>query len=238
MKRFLSKRVQRILTPIQMQEYSLIFVEIIVGMFVSISSFIYFITFTEDVLAKQKLFTDTVISQSIYSLRTPELTSVMQFLSFLGGEFILFASVVITVALLLKGCKREAGLFSFAILFGFFLNNIIKYLLKVPRPTIDPLVIESFYSFPSGHAMSSFIFYGILAYLVFHFTRKKRISLIATLLSLTIIFLIGLSRVYLGVHYRSDVLAGFVAGFWWLVTVILVDKTVFFYQGFKSVSKR
>ena len=217
-----------------MQEYSLIFVEIVLGMFVSIFSFLFFITFAEDVLEKEKIFMDTAIAHAIYALRTPELTSVMQVLSFLGGEFLVPATIVVTIFLFWKGYRREAALFSFAIIMGNFLNIIIKYLLKVPRPTIDPLTVESFYSFPSGHAMNSFIFYASISYLVFHFTRRKKISVLIAFLSGVIVFLIGLSRVYLGVHYRSDVLAGFVAGFWWFVTVILIDKTVLFYQVFKK----
>lgn len=221
-----------------MEAYSLIFVEIISGMALSITSFLFFIAFAEDVLEKEKIFTDTVISQAIYAARTPELTSLMQFLSFLGGEFLIFASIFVGLLLFLKGHRRELALFVFAITVGLLLNNSIKFILKVPRPTIDPLTIESFYSFPSGHAMSSFIFYGMIAYLCFRLTRRKKLSLLVAIFSLALIFLIGLSRVYLGVHYRSDVLAGFVAGFWWLVTVIVIDKTVLFYRLFKETKHK
>lgn len=179
-------------------------------------------------------YLDSAISEVIYSFRNPMMTGIMHFVTFLGGEFTLLSSVIIVVFLVFKKHKKEAGLFAFIIFSGFALNNFLKYILKVPRPDIDPLSAEAFYSLPSGHAMISLIFYGFLSYFVFHFTRNKRLSVLVLILSIIIILLIGFSRVYLGVHYSSDVLAGFVAGFWWLTTAILIDKTLTSYKLFKG----
>lgn len=221
-----------------MQAYSLIFVEIVIGAILSVFSFLFFVKVAKDVLEKDRVFIDLFISQVVYSFRTPELTEIMRFFSYIGGEFTLFASIVIIIWMVAKGYKRDALGFSFAIGMGYILNTVIKAILKVPRPAIDPLVIETFYSFPSGHSMNSFIFYASLSYLVFHFTRKRHLSISLAILAGVIIFFVGLSRIYLGVHYPTDVLAGFVAGFWWFVTVILIDKTLQFYHVFKEKRKR
>lgn len=232
-KKFISKKIIMLLSPYNMQAYSLIFLEILVGGMLSILSFLFFVKMAKDVLAQERIFIDTFISHIIYSFRTPALTEVMHFFSFIGGEFVVFASIFVTIVLIVKGYWRDAAGFSFAIFMGYVLNTVIKFFLKVPRPTIDPLYIETFYSFPSGHSMNAFIFYASLSYLVFHFTRKKRLTMSVASISTLLIFCVGFSRVYLGVHYPTDVIAGYIAGFWWFVTVILLDKTLQFYHGLK-----
>ena len=177
---------------------------------------------------------DEAILAIIYSFRNPMTTEIMYLVSFLGGEFTLLSAAFIVILLAFKKHKKEAALFSFIVIFGYILNNVIKYLLKVPRPDIDTLSTAGSYSFPSGHAMSSLIFYGLLAYFTYHLTRRRGLTALAVIFSIIIVLLIGFSRLYLGVHYPSDVLAGFIAGFWWLTTVVLIDKTWKFYRELKA----
>lgn len=214
-----------------------IFLEVICGIISGLASFILFIDIAEDVLKKEGIFIDTAIAQFVYSFRNPVLTTIMRFISFLGAEFIIFATVFITLFFLCNKHKREATLFFFMISMGFVLNTVIKYLLKIPRPDIDPLYIEKFYGFPSGHAMNSFIFYASLSYFMFHFTHNKKLSVALSCVSGILIILIGFSRIYLGVHYPSDVIAGFIVGFWWLVTTIVMDKTIIFYNLYRNRKK-
>ena len=181
-------------------------------------------------LAKEGSYFDTAISQFVYSFRTPVLTDVMHVISFLGSEFAIATTIAITIFLFSRHHKREATLFFTSVVIGYVLNFTIKFILKVPRPTLDPIYIAQYYSFPSGHAMNSFIFYASVSYLVYHFTRKKWPTIVAFGVSGILVSLVGLSRIYLGVHYPSDVIAGFIAGFWWFVTVILLDKTLHFYH--------
>ncbi|TGE29628.1 phosphatase PAP2 family protein [Hymenobacter metallicola] len=113
------------------------------------------------------------------------------------------------------------------------LNLVLKNTYQRPRPLL-PLVSASGLSFPSGHAMISASFYGLLIYLVLTHVRQHkalRLALVAGLVGL--ILLIGLTRVYLRVHYASDVLAGFTAGLVWLLIAIPLLK-----QIEKSVKKR
>lgn len=89
------------------------------------------------------------------------------------------------------------------------LNQLLKHIVQRPRPTEFRLIDESGYSFPSGHSMASAAFYGFFIYLVYKKVRNRKLKIfLITILSLLII-LIGISRIYLGVHYTSDVLAGF-----------------------------
>lgn len=113
------------------------------------------------------------------------------------------------------------------------LNLVLKTTYHRPRPLL-PLVSASGLSFPSGHAMISASFYGLLIYLVLTHVRRQQVLrwlLVAALVVL--ILLIGLTRVYLRVHYASDVLAGFTAGLVWLLIAIPLLKYIE-----KAVKKR
>lgn len=106
------------------------------------------------------------------------------------------------------------------------LNNLIKIIFMRARPDINPLVIETSYSFPSGHSMISMVFYGYLIYIIY--THKDNIKvkwILITLLSI-LILLIGISRIYLGVHYASDVIGGFSFGIAYLIIYISILKKV------------
>jgi len=117
------------------------------------------------------------------------------------------------------------------------LNNLLKLILKVPRPDLDPLFFAKFYGFPSGHSMMSFIFYACLVYFSFKYLHNTKVKIAVLIASINIIILVGFSRIYLGVHNPTDVLGGFIAGFWWVTTAILIDKTRSFYRLYRQVSK-
>ena len=102
------------------------------------------------------------------------------------------------------------------------LNFGIKNILRRPRPDEFRIIEENGYSFPSGHSMVSMAFYGLLIYLIYKRVKNKYLKYgLITLLSIVII-LIGLSRIYLGVHYTSDVLAGFLLGISYLIIFISI----------------
>ena len=102
----------------------------------------------------------------------------------------------------------------------------LKRFFNRPRPDIPVLREVSGLSFPSGHSMMSFTFYGLLIYIVWHEVQNKTLKwILISLLSLTILT-IGATRVYLRVHYASDVLAGFSLGLIWLVISLFVIRRV------------
>ncbi|GHO60671.1 phosphatase PAP2 family protein [Ktedonobacter robiniae] len=106
------------------------------------------------------------------------------------------------------------------------LNQVAKLVFHRPRPTVAwALVQEDGYSFPSGHAMMSLVFYGMMAYFLFHLLRRfPWLRIIVVVVMLLLVGGIGLSRIYLGAHYPSDIVAGFLASGIWLVTVIGVTE--------------
>jgi membrane-associated phospholipid phosphatase len=107
---------------------------------------------------------------------------------------------------------------------GALFNWLLKWIFKRERPDILPLLTETGYSFPSGHSMGSFIFYGASAYILVHLFSRISLKLLAVLANSLIILLIGISRIYLGVHYPSDVIGGFLAGGTWLAACIILFR--------------
>jgi len=102
------------------------------------------------------------------------------------------------------------------------LNQILKYIVQRPRPTEFRIIDESGYSFPSGHSMVSAAFYGFLIYLIYKNVKNKYLKWgLITLLSLLTI-LIGISRIYLGVHYTSDVLVGVFIAISYLIIFVTI----------------
>lgn len=156
---------------------------------------------------------DLPIYQFVMSIFVPStlMTVLMKFITTLGSTIVLVTGIL-SVAILIKN-KNYFKIFVIANVVGVILNNVLKLIIHRPRPTETMLLTyESSYSFPSGHSMMSMIFYGLIIYYVIKFINKRllRNSLVA-LLSL-IIFSVGLSRIYLGVHYATDVIAGFIIG--------------------------
>ncbi|MEI6221987.1 MAG: phosphatase PAP2 family protein [bacterium] len=206
--------------------------ELVGGLLLSFWSLFIFGWFAREVLERELLDTDAKIAGFVYDLRSPLMTQVMFFITSLGLGFIFFIVFVLFLYLVWKihHRKRELILFIFVVGMGGIINVILKYFIKIPRPNDAPLVQEFFYSFPSGHAMNAFVFYGIVAYFVFAVTKQVCWRIGSIFLAVIMIFLVGFSRVYLGVHHPSDILGGYIAGFWWLMTVIVMDKTFEFYS--------
>jgi len=214
----------------------LLLLEVILGTFISAGSILLFLTLRSEVLEKDFVGFDNQILRLFYQFRSPLLNQLMQFFSYLGGEVLVGGAILVTVVLLLKKHKREAFLFSFILGMAALIDNLLKNLTQRTRPQYFPLIIERDYSFPSGHAMDSFVFYATLAYLTFHLTKNKKLSFIISIIAIFIILLIGVSRIYLGVHYPSDVLAGYLGGLGWFTGILLIEKTLVLFKLFRENS--
>ncbi|GAA4369574.1 hypothetical protein GCM10023185_43330 [Hymenobacter saemangeumensis] len=134
--------------------------------------------------------------------------------TFAALPFLLPAGLVVPALLFWRGHRREAWEIVVAMAGGILLNQLLKTIFNRPRPS-DALLNTYGLSFPSGHAMMAVIFYGALAWLAARHFRRPGWAVPLLLWA----GLIGLTRVYLHVHYATDVLAGFAGGLAWLVVV-------------------
>lgn len=212
----------------------LVTIQVAVGILFFCTLLIAFLAFTDEMLEADFAQFDIQFSQAVYAIRTPELTSIMMFITFLGSKFSMVLVSLTTIVFLVRRHRKEAVLFSLTLIIGTILNAGLKMMIQRPRPELAPLIVERSYSFPSGHAMNSFIFFALAAFFSYHFFRNRNITIFVTLFSAVMVLLIGFSRIYLGVHYVTDVIAGYIAGFWWFVTVLLIDRTLIFYKLFRK----
>ena len=195
---------------------------------------IIFLVILQNVFAKEIMQGD-IIGYNFISkyLISDKITPIAKFITNLGGATVLIA---ITIILFIVIKNKKIGL-SIAINLASIalLNQILKNIVQRPRPTEYRIIEESGYSFPSGHSMVSMAFYGFLIYLILKYIKNKKIKPIAITFLILIILLIGISRIYLGVHYTSDVIAGFdIAVSYLIVYTSIIDK---FVLGELKVSK-
>lgn len=212
---------------------SLLSFELLGGVVVNLFSLWVFVELSESVLSREIDQFDVMVSYVVQSLRSPYMTEFMKNITLFGGPGILLGTLTIMAGLLIYKHKRRSLGFLTLMITGIILNIVLKFLFARERPSDARLVDEYFYSFPSGHAMNSFIFYGSIAYLFYHYTRDRVLGIAVAIALGILILLIGISRIYLGVHYPSDVVAGYIAGGWWLVTVLLFEK-VYYKHGLRS----
>ncbi len=173
----------------------------------------------EDVLDNEIYKLDVIgynfISKHIMS---DNITPIVKVVTQFGGATFLVA--LATILLVAIKNKKAGSLIWINLASSALLNKILKHIVQRPRPTEHRIIDESGYSFPSGHSMVSAAFYGLLIYLIYKNVKNKYLKWgLITILSL-LILLIGASRIYLGVHYTSDVLAGFLVAISYLIVFI------------------
>ena len=136
----------------------------------------------------------------------------------------IMVGIISLVFLIIFRNKRYGGFIFLNVFNIFVLNFLLKLLFMRDRPYELMIIDEVGYSFPSGHAMAAFGFYGFIIYLLWHFNLAKSAKIIFSVLLGVLIILIGVSRIYLGVHYASDVLAGYMVSLAYLILYITCVK--------------
>lgn len=190
-----------------------------INLFVELSSLV-----KDDLMGN---FDESVFSK-LHSYRTPLLNKYFIFITDIG-DIQGYAVVLIICALgVYLSTKRWALLYEVTsvLLLATLSNVLLKRAYDRARPELEHLVTVKTLSYPSGHAMSSMAFYGFLIYLVYKSTLNVRLKSIIIAIAFLLILSIGTSRVYLGVHFPSDVLGGWIAGLIWVVFCILIYNLI------------
>ncbi|MGB3760147.1 MAG: phosphatase PAP2 family protein [Rivularia sp. (in: cyanobacteria)] len=187
-----------------------------------------FFQIAERVFSEQTTEFDIAILQSIYKLHTPLLNQIMTGITFLGnGSTLIYLSSIVMIFLLVS--KKFVSAFTLVIVTsgGIGLNVWLKNIFSRVRPALWERIVDvNSFSFPSGHAMVSLIVYGFIGYLLIaNFRSWSSVFLFFTAL---IILAIGFSRLYLGVHWPTDIIAGYAAGLVWLISCILSTEILQF----------
>ncbi|OCT12276.1 phosphoesterase PA-phosphatase [Paenibacillus pectinilyticus] len=165
---------------------------------------------------------DRSVIASVQGMERPWLTTVMKIFTFIGSTQVVIVITLICLFLFYRYLHHRMELILFIILVAGtgILNQVLKLIFQRERPSLHRLIEQAGYSFPSGHSMEAFAMYAALTFLLWRHisTQKGRTAVIIG--SILMILCIGISRIYLGVHYPSDVVAAyFASGFWFTICV-------------------
>jgi membrane-associated phospholipid phosphatase len=194
-----------------------------IGLVLSLGALWLFGGIAEDVIHHDPITQfDVTVANLLHQHATATTTELAKGITRLGSPVTIGVwGLLVAVILLTRKDYLTAGGWVAALLGGGLLDGLLKQIFQRPRPTWDaPIITAQGFSFPSGHAMGSLVAYGMLAYVAGLALDRtwERVALAGCTLAL--VLLIGLSRMYLGVHYFSDVVAGYAAGTVWLAACI------------------
>ena len=200
-------------------------VSLSLGLLAAIATLVFLGWLADEVLDGETRQFDDATRAAVHTLASPSLTLLMRGISFLGSsQFLTVATILAIVWFAWRKWGREAKLFALTMIGASTLNITLKLAFKRPRPVpfFDLTPPES-YSFPSGHSLASFCFFAGLAAILSGRIRHRRPRTIIWTIAIVMFLLIGLSRIYLGVHYTTDVIAGFAAASIWILVVRYVE---------------
>ncbi len=182
-----------------------------------------FAVLTEEVFDKEFSNFDNNFELGVHRLANPTLDFIFNFFTTIGGIAGIVILTVLTFGLLaVQKHFRSAWVLAIVVGGGVLINQVLKLLFHRPRPELWDIVSPrpNTFSFPSGHATASLCYFGCLIWLGWRFIQPQLWRTLWTILMVVAILLVGLSRVYFGVHYPTDVLAGWISGSFWLITVL------------------
>jgi undecaprenyl-diphosphatase len=212
--------MKRITTSIKKKfaSLALLSAELLIVLILFVFAFILFSLLAYSVLKLENDQFDFKVFDAVSTLESAATTSFMRIITFLGNHKFLIPANLLLIAYFLFIRKHRWYSIKIPVVAigGVLIMFILKNLFNRPRPLIPLLEPVKGLSFPSGHALMSMAFYGLLIFLVWENIKDKKWKWLLTVCLLLLILLIGFSRVYLRVHYFSDVLAGFAAGIIWL----------------------
>jgi membrane-associated phospholipid phosphatase len=217
--------------------HRLLSAELLVGLLAAAAALLLVTWLGREVLEGEVLTLDDRVRAIVHAGASPRLTALMRAASLYGGPGALVpVGLVVALAFLIRGWRRGALLVVVTLAGAGLLNGLLKFSFARVRPTpfFDyPLPASA--SFPSGHALFAASFFGGLAVLISPRIRSRPLRVAVWLCALGLTLLVGLSRVYLGVHYPSDVLAGYAAATVWVTAVALGDRIVRYRRARRSV---
>jgi len=166
---------------------------------------------------------DNHVRAVVHSWSNPALTRTMKLMSFIGEPFVIWPLLCVAMFLLQRFHIR-GWLLGIAMIGEVCIEQTLKFTFRRARPTpFFGYPQPSSYSFPSGHALGSLVFFGTLAALVAARIRSTAARALVWIVAILLVAAIGFSRIYLGVHYPTDVIGGYAAALVWVIAVALGD---------------
>lgn len=210
----------------KLSDYPRSSVTLLAGLALAAGALVLFAWLAEEVFEGDTRLFDEQTRAFVNGHAGPSLTAAMRGVTYLGSTaFVLALCLCASIAFYLIRWRRAAVLMLITMAGAFVLNAVLKTTFQRARP--EPffgIVAPQSYSFPSGHSLLSFCLFGTLAAVIHRRTRSFAVRIVTWVGAALLIALVGLSRVYLGVHYPSDVLAGYLAATVWVLAVAFGDR--------------
>jgi membrane-associated phospholipid phosphatase len=196
---------------------------IVLSLAVAVLSLLLFTWLGHEMLEGDTLRFDDSIRFWVHEFASPGMTRAMTLVSSLGSRVLIAQLAVVMIIFAWLRWRRAAIWLAITMAGALLLEVALKWAYHRPRPEAFFGSLPNSYSFPSGHALTSFCFYGVLAGLLSARIKSLPLRIAMWTLAVLLIVSIGLSRIYLGVHYPSDVLAGYLAATLWVTGIIVLD---------------
>jgi membrane-associated phospholipid phosphatase len=201
-------------------------VYIVVGLGGALLLLYLFAELTEDLLRNEFTSLDDNVELWVHSLANPVFDLIFNFFTTLGGAWGITVLTAVPFLLLLWKRHFYSGIMlALSVLGGLLINFVLKELFQRPRPELweSTFARPTSFSFPSGHATLSLCLFGMYTWIFFHLLKSWRLKIFLAILMAFTILMIGLSRIYFGVHYPTDVVGGYLSGGFWLSLIVSGD---------------
>jgi membrane-associated phospholipid phosphatase len=197
-----------------------------IGLLAAAIVMVLFAVLASEVLEGETQHFDDAVRMTVYGIASPRATTVLHAITQLGSPLFLLPMTLVASLIFLRRRRIRGAILLTATMVGVsLLNWILKSVFQRPRPLpFFGLTVPASYSFPSGHSLAAFCFYGALAALLTARLRSTLWSAVVWAGAVVIIVAVGFSRLYLGLHYPSDIIGGYATGFVWVLTVASADR--------------
>ena len=195
------------------------------GIILSILPLFLFLGIVKDYYKSGKFWFDKKVFDYLYSIRNEGLTTVFKLITGLGYTIPMVILTLIVSVIIFRFRNKKESLFFMANILGLSLfNELLKWIFRRNRPEGNRLIEAVGYSFPSGHAMVFMGFSLLIIYLLLLYFKNKKTAWLISILVFIFAVMVGISRVYLGVHYFSDVAAGWLVGIMWAAASAVIHN--------------
>lgn len=187
-----------------------------------------FVELTDELAENDLRGVDQSVTAFVLSFRNDTLTSYLTFVTHLGDRdaYIIFTILLAGYYLIKHRSWKFIVQTTLVLLLATLSNIVLKKVINRARPSLEHLVTVNTLSYPSGHAMSAMAFYGFLIYLCLRYDMRRWVRYLFVTILVLLIVSIGVSRIYLGVHYPSDVAGGFIGGLIWIAFCAVVFNLI------------
>lgn len=193
------------------------------SLLIAVGAIFLFAWIAEEVMEDHTRRFDTAVRGWVHQFSAPWLTQAAKAASFIGADVLVATFIICLIVFAFLRWRRAALWLTITMAGGLVLNLSLKYAFHRQRPTPFFVPLPHTYSFPSGHALFSVCFYGVLAGLLSDRIKSLPVRICIWAIAIVLIAAIGLSRIYLGVHYPTDVLGGYLAATVWVSSMIAFD---------------